>query len=110
MARLFWLLIILAFIGSLAMGASWAAAYSSVGTILGAPPPRMGRQSTTFLWSNLPKLRARPAPALWRFGFAPTAIPGASTVRIYVGPWGRVVATEPGDLAERLVAFHRPDY
>ena len=108
MARLFWLIVIMAFFGSLAMGASWAAAYSSVGTILGAPPPRMGTQSTTFLWKNLPKVREH--PPLWRFGFAPTAIPGASTVRIYVGPWGRVVSTEPGDLADRLVAFHRSDY
>jgi hypothetical protein len=70
----------------------------------------MGTQSTNFLWENLPKLSARPAPALWHFRFAPTAIPGASTVRIYVGPWGRVVATEPGDLVDRLVAFHRPAY
>jgi hypothetical protein len=108
MARLFWLLVILAFVGSLALGASWAAAYSSVGTILGAPPPRMGTQSTSFLWENVPKLRDR--PALWRFGFSPTAIPGASTVRIYVGPWGRVISTEPGDLADLLVAFHRPGY
>lgn len=108
MARLFWLVLILAFVGALAIGASWAAAYSSVGTLLGAPPPRMGTQSTTFLWRRLPRLRER--PAVWRFVFSPTAIPGASTVRIYVGPWGRIVSTEPRELADLLVAFHRTGY
>jgi hypothetical protein len=107
-ARLFWLVLILAFFGALATGASWAAAYTSVGKLLGAPPPRMGTQTTSFLWRDLPKLREH--PALWRFAFSPTAIPGATTVRIYVGPWGRVVSTEPGDLADRLVAFHRTGY
>ena len=108
MARLFWLIMILAFFGALAIGASWAAAYSSVGTLLGAPPPRMGTQSTTLLWRRLPKLREH--PAVWRFVFSPTAIPGASTVRIYVGPWGRIVSTEPRELADLLVAFHRTGY
>jgi hypothetical protein len=108
MARLFWLVLILAFVGALAMGASWAAAYSSVGTILGAPPPRMGKQTTTFLWRELPRIQKK--PAVWRFAFSPTAIPGATTVRIHVGPWGRIVSTEPGDLIDRLVAFHRTGY
>jgi len=108
MARLFWLLLILAFVGSLLIGASWAAAYSSVGTVLGAPPPRMGKQTTTLLWRDLPKLRQQ--KVLWRFAFHPTAIPGATTVRIYVGPWGQVVATDPRDLSDKLVAFHRTGY
>jgi hypothetical protein len=108
MARLFWLVLIVAFVGALAIGASWAAAYSSVGTLLGAPPPRMGTQSTSFLWRHLPTLHER--PAVWRFAFSPTAIPGATTVRIYVGPWGRIVSTEPTDLVKLLVAFHRTPY
>ena len=108
MARLFWLLLILAFVGSLMIGASWAAAYSSVGTVLGAPPPRMGKQTTTLLWRDLPKLHQH--PALWRFAFYPTAIPGATSVRIYVDHWGKVVSTDPRDLSDRLVAFHRTGY
>jgi hypothetical protein len=108
MARLFWLLLIVAFFGALATGASWAAAYARVGALLGAPPPRMGTQTTTLLWRDLPKFREH--PALWRFAWSPTAIPGATTVRIEVGPWGRIVSTEPVDLADRLVAFHRTGY
>jgi hypothetical protein len=42
---------------------------------------------------------------VWRFAFGPTVIPGAPTVRIYVSPFGRVVATDPADLAERLKAL-----
>jgi hypothetical protein len=90
------------------MGASWAAAFNSVGTLLGAPPPKMGSQSTSFLWGNLPHIREH--PPLWRFAFGPTVIPGARTVRIYVGPWGRVVSTEPSDLVAKLEAFHRTGY
>ena len=108
MARLFWLIVVVAFFGTLALGASWAAAYFSVGTILGAPPPRMGTQTTTVLWRDLPKFRQH--LALWRFAYYPTVIPGATTVRIYVGPWGQVVSTEPRDLEDRLVAFHRTGY
>jgi hypothetical protein len=108
MARLFWLTLMLAFVASLAIGASWAAAFSTVGTLLGAPPPRMGTQTTTFLWRDLRYLGKQ--PALWRFAWSPTAIPGATTVRIHVGPWGRVVSTEPADLEDRLVAFHRTGY
>lgn len=112
MARLFWLALILAFVGLLFTGASWTAAYSSVGTLLGAPPPQMGTQSTSIQWHgnwhSLTQLRER--PPVWRFAFAPTVIPGATTVRIYVDPLGHVVATEPEDLEERLVAFRRTVY
>lgn len=108
MARLFWLLLILAFVVLLVTGASWAVAYNSVGTLLGAPPPKMGTQHTSIRWADLSRLHER--PPVWRFAFGPTVIPGASTVRIYVNPWGRIVATEPEDLEARLVAFRRTGY
>lgn len=37
---------------ALLAGALWAGAYMAVGTLLGSPPPAMGSQSTTFLWSG----------------------------------------------------------
>jgi hypothetical protein len=104
MARLFWLAVIAAFFGALLAGASWAASLSAVGTLLGAPPPEMGRQSTTLLWQGAPQLPGH--PRVWRFAFGPTVIPGAPTVRIYVSLLGQVVATEPADLAERVKALH----
>lgn len=108
MARLFWLIIMVALVGALLIGVSWAAAYSTVGNMLGAPPPQMGTQTTTFLWQSLPKVREN--PAVWRFAYGPTVIPGASAARIYVGLWGSLVRTEPADLESRITAFRRPTY
>ncbi len=89
MARLFWLTVMAAFVAALLAGASWAAALSAVGTLLGAPPPEMGHQSTTLLWQGAPQLAGHPR-----------------VLRIYVSPFGRVVATDPADLAERVKALH----
>ena len=108
MARLFWFLLIAAFVAALVMGASWALAYNSVGTLLGAPPPQMGTQSTSIRWHGMSHLREQ--PPVWRFAFAPTRIPGATAVRIYVNPWGRIVGTEPVDLEAKLRAFRRTPY
>jgi hypothetical protein len=108
MARLFWLLLMLAFVAALATGVSWIAAYTSVGKLLGAPPPRMGTQHTSIQWHEPSEWRKR--PPVWRFVFSPTAIPGATTVRIYVNPWGHVVSTDPADLDVRLKDFHNTGY
>ena len=104
MARLFWLTVMAAFVAALLAGASWALALAAVGTLLGAPPPEMGTQSTTFLWQGMPQLPGH--PRVWRFAFGPTRIPGAPTVRIYVTPLGQVVSTEPADLEARVKALH----
>jgi hypothetical protein len=104
MARLFWLTVMAAFVAALLAGASWAAALMAVGTLLGAPPPEMGTQSSTFLWQGAPRLAGH--PRVWRFAFGPTVIPGAPTVRIYVTPLGQVAGTEPADLAARIKALH----
>jgi hypothetical protein len=108
MARLFWFAFMLALAALLLAGVSWVAAYTSLGNLLGAPPPQMGTQTTTFLWKGLPKLRDH--PRVWSFAFAPTSIPGAPKVRVYISPSGRVVLTEPADLAARLSAFHNTGY
>ena len=104
MARLFWLTVMAAFAAALLAGASWAGAFLAVGTLLGSPPPKMGTQSTSFLWGGMPQLPDH--PRVWRFTFTPTVIPGAPTVRIYVTPLGRVVETEPADLEARVKTFH----
>jgi hypothetical protein len=108
MARLIWWTMILAVLGALLFGASWAAAYTSVGQLLGAPPPQMGTQSTTFLWHGMPKTRGH--PRAWLFAFGPTLIPGATNVRIYVAPTGQILLTEPYDLDSRIRKFHNTGY
>ena len=105
MARLFWMTLMVAFAGALLLGASWAAAFYTLGDLLGAPPPEMGRQSTDLLWQGAPELPGH--PRVWRFAFGPTRIPGAPAVRIYVNPFGQLVKTEPADLAERVKLMER---
>jgi hypothetical protein len=108
MARLIWFVFMLALAALLVAGVSWVAAYTSLNNLLGAPPPQMGVQTTTFVWDGLPRLRDR--PRVWSFAFQPTSIPGAEKVRIYISPFGKVVLTEPSDLAARLSAFHNTGY
>ncbi len=104
MARLLWYLVMAAFVGALLVGASYAAAYSAVGTLLGAPPPKMGKRSTELLWKGTPELPGH--PRAWRFTFGPTLIPGARDVKIWVSPTGKLLQTEPANLPARLAGFH----
>jgi hypothetical protein len=104
MARLIWYLLVLAVVAALLVGASYAAAFSSVDTLLGAPPPRMGAQTTVLLWKGAPELPGN--PRVWRFSYGPTAIPGAKSVVIYVDPKGRIIETVPKNLEARLRLFH----
>jgi hypothetical protein len=108
MARLFWMVLLLGAIAALVAGASWALAYNSLGSLLGDPPPQMGSQTTTFSWDGFEALEGR--PRVWCFAFGPTLIPGAPYVRIYVSPLGRVVWTEPADLAARVKTLHNTGY
>ena len=67
MARLFWLTVMAAFAAALLAGASWAAAFLAVGTLLGSPPPEMGTQTTTFVWRGMARLPGN--PRVWCFTF-----------------------------------------
>jgi len=98
-------LVVVAFGAAVLVGASWAAAYNAVADVLGAPPPEMGRESTTLLWEGAPELPGH--PRVWRFAFGPTLIPGAPTARIYVTPLGQLIKTEPADLADRVKRMTR---
>jgi len=108
MARLFWFLCVVAVVVAAVAGASWGIAYSSVASLLGDPPPQMGAQKTTFLWDGLTQVTG--APRVWSFSYSPTLIPGAPSVRIYVAPAGRVVQTEPPDLAARVRDLNNKRY
>ena len=108
MAALIRFIIISALCAAVFVGISWALAYNRVANLLGDPPPQMGSQTTTFLWDGLPQVAGH--PKVWSFAYAPTLIPGARNVRIYVTPVGRVVQTEPSDLAARVKVFHNTGY
>jgi len=104
MARLIWYLLVLAIVAALLVGASYAAASNAISTLLGAPPPKMGEQTTELLWKGAPELPGK--PRVWRFAFEPTVIPGARTVVIYVDPKGQIIETIPKNLPARLRLFH----
>lgn len=104
MLRVLWYLLIAAFIGGLLTAASYAASYSTVGNLLGAPPPKMGKQTVDLLWKGAPDVPGH--PRLWRFTFGPTLIPGATSVTIWVDPLGHLVQVQPVDLKARLAGFH----
>ena len=108
MARLVRLIVFLALGAAVAVGVSWALAYNRVANLLGDPPPQMGSQTTTFLWDGMPQVEGH--PRVWSFAYAPTLIPGARNVRIYVTPLGGLLQTEPADLAARVKTFHNTGY
>ena len=104
-SRLFWYLVMLALAAGVVLGASWAIAFNTVGTLLGAPPPRMGHQQTRIIWADPRKTPTQ--PYIWRYSFEPSVIPGAPSVEIDLSPLGRIVNTFPPDLEGRLKAFRR---
>jgi hypothetical protein len=108
MRRVITLVLVVACASALLSGASWALAQSTVASLLGAPPPRMGHSDTQFSFDGVRQVRHH--PRAWIFTYGPTAIPGASRVRIYVGPMGRLLRTEPADLAARMKTFHATGY
>jgi hypothetical protein len=108
MARLIRLVLGLAVGAAVLALVSWAVALHRVDVLLGDPPPQMGSHSTTFLQDGIPQVEGR--PRVWLFAFGPTAIPGARDVRIYVTPLGRVIQTDPPDLAARVKVFHATGY
>jgi len=99
-AWLFWL----AFIGGLLLGGSYLGAWFRVGRFLGPTPPEMGTRHIEFLnrTDDLPN-----RPVVWVVTYEPTAIPGARTVKFYVAPNGKIIATVPKDLAKRLETIER---
>ena len=105
MTKIFIRLCMVAAVLAAVYGASWFAATRAVSDVLGEPPPKMGNQSTTFLWKGAATLRGH--PRAWRFVYDHTFVPGAPNVRIYVSPFGRLLSAEPADLQTRLKGMHR---
>ncbi len=103
MGRLFRLTLYAGLVALLLLGASWAVAYFRVGSMLGAPPPKMGTQKTVLALGGAKQIKGHP-PA-WIFSFGPTVIPGAERAVIYVSLYGKVLRTDPPDLAKRVDQF-----
>lgn len=102
MFKLIKMLLVLAFIGLLATGASYAAAFFAVGKYIGPNPPVSDR-STKFSFASVPESRAQ--PLIWIFSYGSTELRGVRSVTIIVSATGKILGTRPSDLDRRINAW-----
>jgi hypothetical protein len=98
-------LFIMAFVGALFYGASYAGARATAGKMLGGERDNMGTRTVRFLWKGVESLPGKPRG--WEFSYSRARVNGNPPVRIYLSPTGRVFATVPRDLDQRLEAAER---
>lgn len=99
MGKLFKYLVILAVLGGLATGGSYAAAYFAQGEIVGVDEP-LGPRQDKLWWQGYDSLPGK--PRVWVFNFSGGSVPGVRTAQIIVDLKGNVIRTRPADLAERV--------
>ena len=98
------MLLVLAFIGLLAAGASYAAAYFAVGKYVGPNPP-MSDRSVEFSFASVPESKAQPLN--WIFTYGSTELRGVRDVTIIISATGKLLGTRPADLGRRIDAWER---
>lgn len=101
--RLIKLLILALIVGTLLGAASYAGARARVGQLLGPDPP-VGGRTITFAVKGVPDLPER--PRAWVFVYRTNRL-GVRRVRVYVSLAGKVIATVPANLAQRVEAYAR---
>lgn len=102
MARIVkWLVGLSAVLGALTV-MSYAGARVAAGKVVG-PHRALSGRTIELAWKGAPELRGR--PRAWVFTYVSSQMPGVSWARIYVSPTGKVLATTPHDLAERVYSW-----
>ena len=99
MGKLFKYLIILALLGGLATGGSYAAAYFAQGEIVGVDEP-LGPRQDKLWWQGYDSLPGK--PKVWVFSFQGGSVTGVPKATIIVDLKGNVILTKPRDLHERV--------
>ena len=94
------LVVVLAFVGGLALGASYLGARATSGKLLGPKPPNLGVRTARFAYKGVPTLPGN--PKVWEFTYNGTAVPGARKMVIYISPTGKLIATIPRDIDLRI--------
>ncbi len=102
MLKLIKWLFLIGFISVLLAGGSYAVARFKVGRLVGPQPPLTGR-TVEFAYRGVEDLPGK--PRLWVVTYRTSRLPGVRSVRIYVSPTGKLVATRPADLEARLEAW-----
>jgi hypothetical protein len=98
-----WILV-LAFVGTLLSGASYAAARVAVGKIVGPNPPLSGR-TVEFSFRGVEELAGN--PRAWVVTYAASRLPGVRGATFYVSPTGKLLSTRPADLSRRIEAWEK---
>lgn len=99
MGKLIKYLVILALLGGLATGGSYAAAYFAQGKIVGVEDP-LGQRTAKLYYQGYDSLPGK--PRVWVFTFKGGKVPGVTSATIIVSPTGDVLLTRPADLRDRI--------
>jgi hypothetical protein len=110
MARFFKILLLLAAVGGLLTAASYAGARFTAGKVTGTKPP-LSERTIHFQGWRPPKfagVETLPGtPRAWVIHYARTRLPGVRRATIYVSATGKLIATVPADLDDRIEAWER---
>ncbi len=104
MKKLIKLIFLLAVIGAVLAGMSYAGAGIKAGTFLGSKAP-VGDRQIKFDYEGVRNLPGR--PKAWVVTYRSSQLPGTPFVQIFVSPTGRVIATRPPDLDRRVEAWEK---
>jgi YD repeat-containing protein len=99
MGKLIKFLALVALVAALAGGGSYAAAYFAQGKITGVDDP-IGRRTVKLEWKGVDSLPGK--PRAWAFTYVNGKVPGIRNATIWVTPTGKLIATRPRDLHDRI--------
>lgn len=99
MGKLFKFVFLVALVGALACGGSYAAAYFTQGKIAGVDDP-LGPRRVKLYYQGYDSLPGK--PRVWVFTFAGGKVPGVRTSTIIVSLTGKLLLTKPADLHDRV--------
>lgn len=99
MGKLIKFLFLVALVGGLATGGSYAAAYFAQGKIVGVEDP-LGQREVKLYYQGYDSLPGK--PRVWVFTFHGGKVPGVTSAKIVVSLSGDILLTNPKDLSERI--------
>ena len=99
MGKLIKFIALVALVGGLAAGGSYAAAYFAQGKITGVDDP-IGARQWQLNWKGVDSLPGK--PKAWIFTYSGGSVPGVRNATIWVSLKGDVIATRPRDLRDRI--------
>lgn len=103
MGRLVKKLVILGCILGALATMSYAGARARAGMILGTDLPDLGPREIRFAFEGATELPDK--PLAWIVSYERTTLQGLPAFRIFISPFGKVIATQPTDLERRLEAY-----